>query len=124
MRVLVVLLLVGCAHDVLATFPAPPNAPTGQLVLLLSHPAGGVSVAVNGLLVVEDQRTGRVTIDKVPVGHSEITIAANGSDKQFKVWVDDTHVTTVPLGVPQESMGFFKTILGKLISLTAYSLLR
>jgi hypothetical protein len=122
--VLVVLLLVGCAHDVRATFPAPPNAPTGQLVLLLSHPAGGVSVAVNGLLVVENQRTGRVTIDKVPVGHSEITIAANGSDKQFKVWVDDTHPTTVPLGVPQESMGFLKTIVGTLISLVAYSLLR
>jgi hypothetical protein len=122
--VLVVLLLVGCAHDVRATFPAPPNAPTGRLVLLLSHPAAGVSVAINGLLVVEGQRTGRVTIDKVPVGHSEITIAANGSDKQFKVWIDDTHPTTVPLGVPQESLGFLKSIVGTLISLTAWSLLR
>jgi hypothetical protein len=122
--VLVLLLLVGCAHDVRASYPAPPGAPTGRLVLLLSQPASGVTVAINGHLVVENQKTGRVTVDKIPVGSSEITIAANGSDKQIKVWIDDTHPTTVPLGVPQESMGFLKSIFGTLITLVAYSLLR
>ena len=121
---LTLLLLVSCAHDVRATFPAPPGAPTGKLVLLLSRPASNVTVAINGQLVVEDQKTGRVTIDQIPAGTAEITLSANGSDKQFRVWVDDTHPTTVPLGVPEQGMGFLKTIFGTLISLTAYSLLR
>lgn len=123
MRLLVVLVFIGCAHDVRATFPAAPDAPTGTLVLLLSRSADNVNVAVNGQLVVEDRKTGRVTIAGIPVGTAEITMSANGSDKQFRVWVDDTHVTTVPLGVPDQGIGFLKSILGTLISLTAYSLL-
>ena len=115
--------LIGCSHDVTARFPAAPNAPTGRLVLLLSQPASGVTVALNGQLVVEDAHTRKVTIDGVPVGTVEITLAANGSDKQFRAWVDDSHPTTVPLGVNEQSMGFLKSILGTLISLTAYSLL-
>lgn len=121
---LLLLLVVGCARDVRATFPAPPGAPTGKLVLLLSKPASNVTVAVNGQLVVEDEKTGRITIEGIPVGHIEVTMSANGNDKQFKVWVDDTHVTTVPLGVPEPSLGFLKSIFGTLVSLVAYSLLR
>jgi hypothetical protein len=123
MRLLLVLLFIGCAHDVRANFPAAPGAPTGTLVLLLSRPADHVTVAVNGQLVVEDRKTGRVTIAQIPVGNAEIAMTANGSDKQFRVWVDDTHVTSVPLGVPEPGMGFVKTIFGTLISLVAYSLL-
>jgi hypothetical protein len=125
MRLLLLLALLfgACSHDVQAKFPAPPNAPVGKLVLLLSRPASNVSVAINGQLVVEDQKTGRVTIEQVPVGNAEITMTANGSDKQFRVWVDDTYVTTVPLGVPEQGMGFIKTVMGTLISLVAYSLL-
>ena len=123
MRLLFVLWLIGCAHDVRATFPAARGAPTGTLVLLLSRPASNVTVAVNGQLVVEDRKTGRVTIEQIPVGTTEITMSANGSDKQFRIWVDDTHATTVPLGVPEQSMGFLKSMFGTLISLTAYSLL-
>jgi anti-sigma-K factor RskA len=120
---LALFLLLGCSRDVRAVYPAAPGAPTGKLVLLLSQAASGVSVAVNGQLVVEDRKTGRVTIDNIPTGTTEITIAANGSDKQFKVWIDDTHTTTVPLGVPHESFGFLKSVFGTLISLVAYSLL-
>ncbi len=124
MRLLFLLLLLGCAHDVRATFPAAPGAPTGILVLLLSKPADNVNVAINGQLVVEDRRTGRITIAGIPVGTAEITMSANGSDKQFRIWIDDTHATTVPLGVSEQSMGFLKSVFGTLISLTAYSLLR
>ena len=123
MRLLFVWLLIGCAHDVRVTFPAPPDAPTGTLVLLLSKPADHVNVAVNGQLVVEDRKTGRITISAIPVGTVEITMSANGSDKQFRVWVDDTHTTTVPLGVPDQGLGFLKSVFGTLISLVAYSLL-
>jgi len=124
MRSLLIIMLVGCAHDVRAGFPAPPGAPTGTLVLLLSRPANNVTVAINGQLIVEDEKTGRVMIKDIPTGNAEITMSANGSDKQFRVWVDDTHVTTVPLGVPEQGMGFLKSVLGTLISLIAYSLLR
>lgn len=121
--VLLLLFVIGCTKDIHTRFPAPPDAPTGKLVLLLSRPASNVSVAINGVLVVEDKKTGRVTIEQIPTGHAEITMSANGSDKQFKVWVDDTKVTTVPLGVPDQGIGFMKSIFGTLISLVAYSLL-
>lgn len=121
---LLALMLIGCAHDIRTRYPAAPGAPTGTLVLLLSQPASGVSVAINGLLVVEDARTKKVTIENVPVGTSEITIAANGGDKQVKVWIDDDNPTTIPLGVPEASMGMLKSIFASLISITAYSLLR
>jgi len=121
--VFVLVFLFGCARDVRATYPAPPGTPTGRLVLLLSRPANNVTVALNGQLVVEDRKTGRVTVDQIPVGNVEVTMSANGSDKQFRVWVDDAHPTTVPLGVPEQGMGFLKTVFGTLISLTAYSLL-
>jgi len=120
---LVVGCLVGCSHDVSARFPSSKDAVTGRLVLLLSQPASGVTVAINGQLVVEDAHTRRVTIDGVPIGTGEITLAANGNDKQFRVWIDGDHATTVPLGVPEQGLGFLKSILGTLISLTAYSLL-
>ncbi len=121
---LLLLIVVGCAHDVRASFPAPPGAPTGKLVLLLSKPASNVTVAVNGQLVVEDEKTGRVTIDHIPVGNVEVTMSANGADKQFRIWVDDAYATTVPLGVPEQGVGFLKSMFGTLISLVAYSLLR
>ena len=121
---LLAVLLIGCAHDVHARYPAAPGAPTGTLVLLLSQPASGVSVAINGRLVVEDVHTKRVEVEHIPVGNVDITIAANGNDKQFRVWVDDTHPTTVPLGVPEQSMGMLKSIVGSVISIVVYSMLR
>jgi hypothetical protein len=115
--------VTGCAHDVRTTFPAPPEAPTGTLVLLLTQ-AADVSVAVNGLLVVESEHTEKVTVTNVPTGHVEVTIAANGGDKQFRVWVQSEHPTTVPLGVPAEGNSFLKTLAGTLITIAAYTLLR
>jgi len=119
----VALFAIGCSHDVTTKFPSSEPGPTGRLVLLLSSPADGVSVAVNGQLVIEDAHTRRITIDNVPIGTGEVTLAANGGDKQFRVWIDGEHPTTVPLGVPEKSSGLLQSILGTLISLTAYSLL-
>jgi hypothetical protein len=121
---LLLLFVFGCAKDVHARFPAPPDAPTGTLVLLLSQPATGVSLAINGRLVVEDARTRKIVITSVPTGTSEVILAANGADKQMRVWVDDTQTTTIPLGVPDGSTTLWKSILGTVISLVAYSLLR
>jgi hypothetical protein len=116
-------MLVACAHDVQVKFPAPPGAPTGTLVLLMGQAAGDVAVAINGQLVVEDEHTQRVEIDNVPVGTAEIVMAANGVDKQFHVWVDGDHPTTVPLGVPDPGSGFVKTLFGTIVTIVIYSLL-
>jgi hypothetical protein len=121
---LIVMFLVGCARDVEARFPAPADAPTGRLVLLLSTAASGVSVAVNGVLVVEDAHTQKITIDNVPTGSNEIAIAANGGDKQMRTWITSDHPTTIPLGVPEASAGFVKSLVGTLVTVAAYALLR
>ncbi len=117
------IVLLGCAHDVRVRYPSAPEDPTGTVVLLLSQAASEVSVAINGLLVVENEHTGRVVITNAPVGTEEIVLTANGSDKAMHVWVGTDHATTIPLGVPDGSVGLLKTILGTLISIAAYSVL-
>jgi hypothetical protein len=121
--VLALLVLVGCSHDMRVSFPAPPGAPTGTLVLLMGEPASDVAVSVNGLLMLEGAHTQRIRIDDVPVGTADVVIAANGVDKQIHIWVGDEHPTTVPLGVPDSSAGFVKTLLGTLLTIVVYSLL-
>jgi hypothetical protein len=115
--------LLGCAHDVKARYPSRPDEPTGTLVLTMARPASGVTVAINGLLVVDDEKTEHVVIEGVPVGTREIVVAANGSDKAFNVWVSSEHPTTVPLGVPEEGYGFLKSVAGSLLSIIVYSLI-
>ncbi|HEX5062399.1 MAG TPA: hypothetical protein VFV99_23670 [Kofleriaceae bacterium] len=123
MKWLLVLSLVACSHDVRARYPSRPDEPTGTLVLAMSRSASGVSVAINGLLVVDDAKTDHVVIEGVPVGTREVVMAANGSDKAFNVWIDTEHPTTVPLGVPDEGSGFLKSLAGSLISILVYSYL-
>ncbi|NVB81808.1 MAG: hypothetical protein HOV81_25660 [Kofleriaceae bacterium] len=121
--VLVMCLVAGCAKDVRARFPSQPDTPTGTLILALAQPASGVMVSVNGTLVVEDAHTERVVIEGVPIGTGEVIMAANGSDKAFHVWIDSERPTTVPLGVPDESSGFLKSLAGSLLTIVVYSLL-
>ena len=125
MKWFLVLALVGagCAHDVGAHYPSEPTEPTGTLVLQLTKPASDVTVAVNGVLVVNDEHTGRVVITGVPTGTREIVMAANGGDKAFNVWIDSTRPTTVPLGVPDDSFGFAKSLFGSVLTIVIYSLL-
>lgn len=116
-------MMVGCSHDVRARYPPQPDLPTGTLILTMSEPADGVSVAVNGVLVVDDVHTKHIQIDGVPTGTGEVIMAANGADKAFHVWIDSDRPTTVPLGVPSEGSSFLKTLFGSLVTLVAYSLL-
>ena len=112
-----------CSHDVVAHFPAAPDEPTGTLVLLMSQPATGVTISINGVLVVEDEHTGRIVIDHVPVGTDEVVMAANGADKEFKAWIGGDHATTVPLGFPDPGAGFVKSLFGTLLTIVVYSML-
>ncbi len=123
----VCLLLVGCAQDVRMRFPGapPPDVPvsTGTLVLLLGAPASSVAVAIDGWLVFSDQHTSKIVIDGVPIGTREVTFAANGVDKTFKIWVDSEHATTVPIGVPDGGGGFVQTLLGSIATIVVYALI-
>jgi hypothetical protein len=125
MRFLILLFLVGCGVDDLHTkFPiATPGQPTGTLVLLLSQPASDIIVAIDGVLVTSEAHTQRLVIEGVPVGTVDITVAANGGEKESKVWVGGDHATTLPIGIPDASMGFIKTLAGTLITILVYSLL-
>jgi hypothetical protein len=125
MRLVILLLVAGCAaHDVDAHFPmSEPGDATGTLVLLLAEPADDATVAIDGVLVAEQQHTQRLVIDRVPVGTADVIVAANGQDKEFHAWIGTDHATTVPLGVPDASMGFVKTLAGTLITIIVYSLL-
>lgn len=123
MRFVWLVFLVACAHDVHVTYPAPKDAPTGTLVLLLGEAASDVAVSINGRLVVEDEHTSRITIDNVPVGTAEVIFAGNGMDKPFHTWVDSDHPTTVPIGVPDPGSGFLKGLFGTLVTIVVYSLL-
>ena len=121
--VLVCLLVAGCAADIRTHFPVIPNAPTGTLVLLMGDAASSVSVAINGLLVVENAHTAHIVIDGVPIGTADVVVAANGVDKEFHTWVGGDHATTVPLGVPDASSSFLKALFGTLVTLVVYSLI-
>jgi hypothetical protein len=100
-----------------------PGQPTGTLVLLMSQPADDVIVTLDGVLVTSDAHTQRVVIDGVPVGTVDLIVAANGGDKEVKVWVGGDHATTVPIGIPDASVGFVKTMAGSLLTILVYSLL-
>ena len=121
--VVLVLLICGCAHDVHSRYPAAPDEPTGTVVLLLSQPASDVNVAIDGVLVVEDAHTERIVISNAPTGTREIVMTANGSDKAMRVWITSERATVIPLGVPDQSTGFLKTLFGTLVTIVAYSLL-
>ena len=116
--------LFACAEDVHARFPgAPQHDPTGTLVILFGNAATDVAVSVDGWLVFDDAHTSKVEIEGIPVGTREVTLAANGADKQFRVWISPDHPTTVPIGMPSGDVGFLKTLLGSIITIVVYSLL-
>ncbi len=121
--VAVAILVCGCSKDVRVRYPSSPGDATGTLVLTMARAASGVTVAVNGVLVVDDVHTQHVVIEGIPVGTGEVVMAANGSDKAFRVWIDSSHPTTVPLGVPDEGTGFVKSLLGSLLTIVVYSML-
>ena len=123
MRWLLVLLVACSSPSVRVHYPTVPDQPTGTLVILLSQEASDVTVAVNGNLMTDHTKTDRVIVDGVPVGTQTVAISANGMDKAFSFWVSDDHWTTVPLGIPDQGVGFLKTLAGSILTIVVYSLL-
>lgn len=119
------LLVTACAHDVHARYPAPAETATGSIALIFTAPASGVSVAVNGLLVVHDAHTERIVIDDVPIGFAEVSIAAGPGEKQARVWVDSGRATTVPLGAAGEApLSAIRSLALSLATVAIYAALR
>ncbi|MEZ4365991.1 MAG: hypothetical protein R2939_06845 [Kofleriaceae bacterium] len=128
--VMVVLLLgwcvVGCTRDVHATYPTAtaPGAATGSITFAFTGPASGVTIAVNGTLVVDGARTERVTIDGIPAGSTHVVIAAGPSEKAMTVWVDPRQAMTIPVGAGGEApTSALRGAAVSLLSVVLYALL-
>jgi hypothetical protein len=120
--VAIAIVVSSCAHDLNVRYP-DEGSPVGKLAVLLSEPAS-VTIVVNGVLLVQDQRTERVDIDNVPIGAAEVTVAAAGGEKQVHAFVTSEHVTTLPIGAPPANSGLLSTLLSTVVSVTMYVLIR
>jgi hypothetical protein len=99
LALLALALAAACSRDVRVRYPVADPAP-GSLTFVFTTPASDVSIAVNGILLVDDEHTGRVHIDDVPSGSVDVVVAAGPEEKAMKVWIDAGKETTVPLGSP------------------------
>ena len=123
--VLLLSLVVGCAHDVHARYPGTPDEATGQIALVFTDVADSVTVAINGVMVVRGARTERVVITGVPTGFAEVSIAAGPGEKQVRVWVASDQETTVPLGASGEApLSAVRGFAMSLATVALYALLR
>ncbi len=117
LRVILVVTLVlgGCAHDVRTRYPGPAMISTGSIVLVLTQSSSDVVVALDGYLVVDGARTGRIRIDGVPSGYVDLTVAIGEGAQHQQVWVESGRDNVVPIGAPGGSGG--ETIRNALISI-------
>jgi hypothetical protein len=100
-----------CAHDVNSRMAH--GGETGRLVVRLASPASNTSVSVNGELVCDDEHTGKVTVDGVPVGPAELQVTAQNEgwdrplDEKRTVEVKKGKTTSVQLATPSYSTGYW-----------------
>ncbi len=116
--------LGGCAHDVHVRYPDESGGDRGVVAVLLDD-ASDVTLAVNGLLLVNDAHTKRIEISNLPVGYAELAVSAGGSAQQTKVWVTAEHPTALPMGAPTPpSPGIVASLLSTAVSVAVYVLTR
>lgn len=119
-----VVALVACTHDVRVRYPSDPAEPTGTVILAFTRAASDVMVAVNGVLVVDGEDTGRIRIDGIPTGTADLAIAAGPGEKQMQVWINADNPLTIPLGFPGGSAGdTLKGLLSSIAGIVIYGLL-
>jgi hypothetical protein len=105
-----VALAVGCSSaPVSVTAPESAGEATGTIAVIFTRPAKGVTIALDGRLVVERQHTDRVEIRGVDVGVSELQIAAGAGpsrvERHVRVEVDHNRITAVPVAAPDGGGG-------------------
>jgi hypothetical protein len=98
----------GCGGSpVSVSAPESGGGATGSIAVVFTRPAKGVTIALDGRLVVDRQHTGRVEIRGVDVGISELQIAAGSGpsrvERHVRVEVDGGKVTTIPVAAPDGS---------------------
>ncbi len=122
---LAVIPLAACAHDVTARFPSTPGQATGRVALVFTDVADGVTVAVDGVLVVRDARTEHVVITGVPTGYADLSVAMGPTERTVRVWVEADRETAVPLGAIGEApLSAVRSLAISLASVALYALVR
>jgi len=118
--------LVGCAHDVRTQVPGTiPGEPTGVVVLVFTNAQPDVYVAINGVLVVDGAHTQRVRIEGVATGYADVAIAAGPVEKQQRIWVDSDRETVLPMAAPGGSaLDGLKSMAMSLAAIAIYAWIR
>lgn len=100
------LLASGCSAspvEVASPLPGPIEA-AGAIAIVFTAEARGVTVAIDGRLVVERARTDRVEITRVVPGIADVMIAAGSGparvERHVRVDVEAGATTTIPVGAP------------------------
>ena len=109
------LALAACAHDVTARFPSTPGQATGRVALVFTDVADSVTVAIDGVLVVQGARTEHVVITGVPTGYADLSVAV-GPTYEF-AGLDNS--ATVPGYIDYETIGQSGSMLMVSVSGTA-----
>ena len=84
---------------------------TGTLLIQLSDAMSGVSVTIDGFLVVEKKSTQRIQVNGVKAGKREVTIIGGGGsreplDKTETVEITPGETTTMLVSVAPHTMGY------------------
>ena len=118
------ILVLSCAHDVRVRYPDEEAGDHGILNVLLDD-AADVTVAVNGQLLVDGDRTKRIEISNLPTGYVELAVAAGGSAQQTRVWITADHPTALPMGGPAAgAQGIIASLLSTAVSVAVFVLTR
>ncbi len=107
-HVIALLIASGCARDVHVRLPTPAKEPVGTVEILLTQPADDLTVSINGNLVAHRAHTKRLRVRRVPIGTTDIIIAAGGGpariEHHLRVLVYENRTTSIPIGGPSRSM--------------------
>jgi hypothetical protein len=116
--------LSACSHDVTVRYPDNSGNPASTLTIMMDS-ATAMTVAINGILLVDDERTKRVDIQNMPPGFAEVSVSAGGNAQQARVWVSPDHATTIPMGSPGSGgPSVVSTLLSTALSVAMYMLMR
>jgi len=116
------LMCTGCPHNVHTKLPSKPSDPTGTITILLTRPASDLTVSVNGTLVASRAHTRRVRVSGVPIGETDVVIAAGAGgqkvERHVRVDVEEDKQHTIPLASPERS--WLSTAAAAVISIGAW----
>jgi hypothetical protein len=97
------IMVAGCAHDVVARFPLAAPGDTGAIDVVLNDPSGKLTIAVDDLLVVDREHSRHAHIMGVPAGTAHVRVATGGRCDAGAVTERDVAVTpgmTTTLALP------------------------